>query len=148
MTMDIRLAQGTDLRQLLELYTQLHGNAMPSLDTALLKLWSDILEDRNHHTVVGLVDGQIVSSCVITVILNLTHNQRPYALVENVITHEMYRNKGYATQLMSFAREIAQKRNCYKIMLMTGSKQNSTLSFYEKAGYNRNDKTAFIQWLD
>ncbi len=146
--MDIRLAQRTDLKPLLKLYTQLHGNSMPALDTNLLKLWDDILEDRNHHTIVGLIDNQIVSSCVIIIILNLTHNQRPYALIENVITHETHRNKGYATQLLNFAKEIAEQQNCYKIMLMTGSKQESTLSFYEKAGYNRNDKTAFVQWLD
>jgi hypothetical protein len=32
-------------------------------------------------------------------------------------------------------------------MLLTGSKEQSTLDFYEHAGYNRNDKTAFIQWF-
>lgn len=37
--------------------------------------------------------------------------------------------------------------NCYKMMLLTGSKKESTLHFYEQAGYNRKDKTAFIQWL-
>ena len=30
----------------------------------------------------------------------------------------------------------------------TGSKNESTLKFYESAGYNSSDKTAFIQWLD
>jgi hypothetical protein len=30
---------------------------------------------------------------------------------------------------------------------MTGSKENSTLRFYEHAGYNQHDKKAFIQWL-
>ena len=29
----------------------------------------------------------------------------------------------------------------------TGSKEESTLNFYIKAGYNYKDKTAFIQWL-
>jgi hypothetical protein len=33
-------------------------------------------------------------------------------------------------------------------MLMTGSKLESTFRFYERAGYNRRDKTAFIQWLN
>ena len=28
-----------------------------------------------------------------------------------------------------------------------GSKKESTLKFYEKAGYNKDDKTGFIQWL-
>ena len=42
---------------------------------------------------------------------------------------------------------VAEEENCYKMMLLTGSKEESTLQFYEKAGYNRKDKTAFIQWL-
>ena len=32
-------------------------------------------------------------------------------------------------------------------MLLTGSKNETTLKFYNKAGYNSLDKTAFIQWL-
>jgi len=32
-------------------------------------------------------------------------------------------------------------------MLLTGSKREATLNFYKNAGYNCNDKTAFIQWL-
>jgi GNAT superfamily N-acetyltransferase len=149
LTMNVRLAQKADLVQLLELYKQLHDNySMPFFNEALEKLWEDILEDKNHNIIVGLIGGQIVSSCVILIVPNLTHNQCPYALIENVITHELYRNKGYATELLNFAKEIAQDQNCYKIMLMTGSKQEETLKFYEKAGYNRNDKTAFIQWLD
>ncbi|WP_363292226.1 GNAT family N-acetyltransferase, partial [uncultured Ruminococcus sp.] len=54
---------------------------------------------------------------------------------------------GYATACLNYAREIALRENCYKMMLLTGSKEKSTLDFYEQAGYNRNDKTAFIQWL-
>ncbi len=34
------------------------------------------------------------------------------------------------------------------MMLLTGSKEESTLNFYQNAGYNSTDKTAFIQWLD
>ena len=44
-------------------------------------------------------------------------------------------------------KEIAVKENCYKMMLLTGAKDESTLNFYKKAGYNSTDKTAFIQWL-
>lgn len=146
--MDIRKARRSDLLPLLELYTQLHDNAMPQFDEKLEALWNGILADRNHHVVVGALDGTIVSSCVLVVVPNLTHRQRPYALVENVITHEAYRNRGYATQVLRFAKEIAVTRGCYKIMLMTGSKMESTWRFYEQAGYNRTDKTAFIQWLE
>lgn len=93
------------------------------------------------------VDEKIVSSCVCVIIPNLTHNQQPYAFVENVITDEAYRKQGLATSCLDYAREIAVRENCYKLMLLTGSKQDSTLDFYRKAGYNSEDKTAFIQWL-
>jgi GNAT superfamily N-acetyltransferase len=83
----------------------------------------------------------------LVIIPNLTHNQQPYALIENVITDSAYRNKGCATALLNYARDIALNNNCYKIMLLTGAKKESTLNFYERAGFNRNDKTAFIQWI-
>jgi Acetyltransferase (GNAT) family. len=85
---------------------------------------------------------------VLVIIPNLTHGQRPYALIENVITDEAHRNRGIATACLNAAREIALQHRCYKIMLMTGSKKDSTLRFYRKAGYNSEDKTAFIQWLE
>ena len=78
---------------------------------------------------------------------NLTHNQQPYAFIENVITDEQFRKRGLATQCLNFAKEIAAKENCYKMMLLTGSDKESTLNFYRKAGYNSEDKTAFIQWI-
>ena len=143
----IREAAEGDLLPLLELYTQLHNNTMPEINITLNDLWRGIMADNNHHIIVGTNENLIVSSCVLIIVPNLTRGQRPYALIENVITHEKYRNKGYATAVLNYARELAAKDNCYKIMLMTGSKEESTYSFYEKAGYNRNDKTAFIQWL-
>jgi GNAT superfamily N-acetyltransferase len=82
------------------------------------------------------------------IIPNLTRNIRPYAFVENVVTHTEYRGKGYATECLNYAKEIAQKANCYKMMLLTGSKEEATLNFYSNAGYNSTDKTAFIQWLE
>jgi len=145
--LEIREIQAADLNQLLGLYTHLHNNPMPEIDNRIRKLWEKILIDKDHHIVVGIADEKIVSSCVLVVIQNLTYGQKPYALIENVITHEDYRNRGYATQVLDFAKDIAIGNECYKIMLLTGSKQEKTLAFYENAGYNKNDKTAFIQWL-
>ena len=58
------------------------------------------------------------------------------------------RGCGYATECLNYAKDIAVKSNCYKMMLLTGSKKETTLRFYEGAGYNSSDKTAFIQWLE
>lgn len=136
-----------DFEGLMKLYTQLHNNPFPQKTQELISLWNTILNDKNHHIIVAVEDDKIVSSCVCVIIPNLTHNQQPYAFVENVITDANYRKRGFATQCLDYAKDIAVKNNCYKLMLLTGSKEESTLNFYRKAGYNSNDKTAFIQWI-
>lgn len=142
----IREITENDFDQLLRLYMQL-DNPFPEKSERVLAAWNSILADENHHIIVAEEDGNIVSSCVCVIIPNLTRGQRPYAFVENVITDEKYRKKGLATVCLDYARELAQRKNCYKMMLLTGARQESTLRFYEQAGYNKNDKTAFIQWL-
>ena len=143
----VREATKEDLKALLELYLFLHEDSIPEMDAHLADTWNQITEDKNHHLIVKEIDGKIVSSCVCVIIPNLTRNVRPYAFVENVVTHAEYRGNGYAGQCLDYAREIAMRENCYKMMLLTGSKKPETLRFYEKAGYNSSDKTAFIQWL-
>lgn len=140
----IREITETDFDQLMTLYMQLHDNPFPEKDKRVINIWDSILQDHNHHIIVAEEDGTIVSSCVCVIIPNLTRGQRPYAFIENVITDEKYRKRGLATACLDFAREIALRENCYKMMLLTGSKQEGTLKFYEQAGYNSNDKTAFI----
>ena len=120
---------------------------MPENSEHLQKTWKTICGDDNHHIIVCENEGRLVSSCVCVIIPNLTRNIRPYAFVENVVTHKDYRGKGCATACLNYAREIAVRENCYKMMLLTGSKSESTLNFYKRAGYNCTDKTAFVQWL-
>ncbi len=143
----VREVKKEDLDELLKLYLFLHEDSVPEYDTHLAKTWDQIIEDPNHHLIVNEIDGQIVSSCVCVIIPNLTRNVRPYAFVENVVTHADYRNDGYAGACLDYARKIAEKENCYKMMLLTGSKKPEIMQFYEKAGYNSSDKTAFIQWM-
>lgn len=143
----VREIKENELFDLLELYLNLHESSVPKMTEHLKSVWDTIINDNNHHIIVNEQDGKIVSSCVCVIIPNLTRNVRPYAFVENVVTHSDYRGKGYATDCLNYAKELAKKAECYKMMLLTGSKEDSTLNFYTRAGYNSTDKTAFIQWL-
>ena len=144
----VREIRENELQELLELYLYLHEDSLPEMTAHLKSTWQAILSDPNHHIIVREAEGRIVSSCVCIIIPNLTRKVRPYAFVENVVTHGDHRGNGYATECLSYAQNLARQANCYKMMLLTGSKQESTLRFYEAAGYNSTDKTAFIQWLD
>lgn len=143
----IREVTANDFDELMKLYTHLHNNPIPERTDNVMAVWNKILSDKDHHIIVAEENSRIVSSCVCVIIPNLTHGQQPYAFVENVVTDPEYRGRGLATACLDYAKEIAQNENCYKIMLLTGSKLESTLNFYEHAGYNSKDKTAFIQWI-
>ena len=142
----IREINSGDYEGLMELYLHLHEKEIPDF-AKVRPLWERILADGSYHIIVAEEDGMIVSSCTCVIMPNLTHGPRPYAWVENVVTHADYRCRGLASACLQRAKEIAVKENCYRLILMTGSKLESTLRFYERAGYNREDKTGFIQWL-
>lgn len=143
----IREAAADDFDAMMRLYTHLHDNPIPEKCDKVAAVWKAILQDAAHHIVVAEMDGTLVSSCVCVIVPNLTHEQRPYALIENVVTDAAYRKRGLASACLDYAKELALRENCYKMMLMTGAKDAQTLHFYERVGYNRTDKTAFIQWL-
>ena len=144
----IREANMDDLDEILNLYLYLHETNVPEDSQELRDAWDSIINDNNHHLIVCEVDDKLVASCVCVIIPNLTRNVHPYAFVENVVTHGDYRKKGYATACLNFAKQIAKKNNCYKMMLMTGSMEESSLNFYRNGGLNSSNKTAFIQWID
>ena len=143
----VREAKYEDLFALLEVYLYLHEKSVPQPSEHLSNIWKQIMEDPNHHLIVNEVDGVIVSTCDCVIIPNLTRGLRPHAFVENVVTHKDYRGKGYAGECLQFAKKIAEDENCYKILLATGSDDPAVHRFYENAGYNSSDKTAYVQWF-
>lgn len=143
----IREIDENDFQGLSELYTHLHNNKPIENNDKNIALFKEVLSDKNHHIIVAEADGKIVSSCVCVIVPNLTHNQQPYALIENVVTDKAYRKRGFVSECLLYAKELAVENNCYKMMLLTGSKKRSTHRFYQKNGYNRFEKTGYIQRL-
>jgi len=141
----IRLVQRDELHKLLNLYKYLHEDDPDvTVNNELEGLWTGICADPSIYYIVADVDGKLVSTCTMAIIKNLTRNLRPYGLIENVVTHPDYREKGLGTKVLKEAVEIANKNNCYKVMLMTSSTKEKTLKFYEKVGFERGKKTGFL----
>ena len=141
----IRLIREDELEHLLSLYHYLNlDDPVLEADVQLKKLWKSIISHPDYFYLVLEEDGMLVSTCNLTVILNLTRQAKPFGLVENVVTHPNYRNNGYGTALLKKAVQIAREHGCYKVMLLTSQKDDATLNFYENAGFNRDEKTGFI----
>jgi GNAT superfamily N-acetyltransferase len=145
MEVQFRLVRADELEALLDLYTHLNPADAPLPEAvALRQVWSDFLADSKIRCLVGEVEGRLAASCTLVIIPNLTRGARPYGLIENVVTHTDYRQKGIGTRLLRHALQLAWENNCYKVMLLTGRQEEATLRFYEQAGFQRGVKTGFV----
>ncbi|MBD2213236.1 GNAT family N-acetyltransferase [Nostoc linckia FACHB-104] len=141
----IRLIIRDELPQLLSLYQHLNPVDAPlPADNILQSLWDEILNNPRLFYIVADISGKLVSTCNLTIIPNLTRGASPYGIIENVVTHTDYRKQGLGTQVIRYALNIAWQHNCYKVMLLTSSKREETLRFYEQVGFKRGLKTGFI----
>ena len=146
----IRKASAADAQALKTLYFEHLTNYPPKEEQDMTK-WVQLLEkfakDDNMYLLVLEENGTVVSSVQMAIIESLTHNVRPFAVIENVVTHFEHRNRGYASALLEEAAEIAKQKGCYKISLETGSNKESTLNFYRKNGFEIDAKHACLKRL-
>jgi GNAT superfamily N-acetyltransferase len=143
--MCVRLIRADELDAFLELYTHLHSKDEPLPARAKVSdAWEAILGNPLMHCFVIEQDGRLVSSCVLTIIPNLTRGARPYGLIENVVTHAEYRQRGLATAVLRHALATAWQAGCYKVMLLTGRKDPAVHRFYEAAGFQGGEKAGYI----
>ncbi|ACL15446.1 GNAT family N-acetyltransferase [Methanosphaerula palustris] len=143
----IRLIKKEELNDLLALYEHLNSDDGDlAVDTRVHAVWDGILADPGQRYLVAEVDGRLVSSCVLTIIQNLTRQAAPYGLIENVVTHPEYRHRGIGTRVLQRALVIAREQGCYKVMLLTGRRE--AIPFYEQAGFDGRSKTGFIVRFD
>lgn len=135
--MYIRKAKRTDANDLKVLYFE-YLTHFPPEEEQDMDLWEHLLDkfekDENMYLLVMEEGGKVVSSVQMAIIESLTHNVRPFAVIENVVTHADYRNKGYASALLEKASEIAREHRCYKVFLETGSNKKAPWIFTERTG--------------
>lgn len=148
--MIIRKAKSTDANDLKVLYFE-YLTHFPPKEEQDMSLWQHILDkfekDENMYLLVIEDNGRVVSTVQMAIIESLTHNVRPFAVIENVVTHIDFRNKGYASALLEKVSEIAREHRCYKVFLETGSNKESTLNFYRENGFEIDQKHSCLKRL-
>ena len=141
----IRELKESDLSVLLDLYRHLHPSDDPLPNQDIVdRLWATILQNPNLRYIGAFVDDTLVSSCTLSVTPNLSRGCRPYGVIENVVTHPRFRRQELGKAVLQQALADARFMGCYKVMLLTGRKDEETYKFYESAGFNRDSKQAFL----
>jgi GNAT superfamily N-acetyltransferase len=138
----VRSIEKADLPSLLELYGDLTPCDPPLALEDAVSIWNQLSNYEGSAIFVGEQQKTLVTTCTLVVVPNLTRGGLPYALIENVVTGSSYRKQGYAGTVLKHAIAAAWKLNCYKVMLLTGSKDPATLRFYQEVGFEQN-KTGF-----
>ena len=138
----IRAATPDDLPQLLALYGQFKSGDPGLSREEASAIWERFQRYPGSRILIGLVGETLVTSCVLVVVPNLTRGGLPYGLIENVITDARHRKRGHGTAILKAAVAAAWDHDCYKVMLLTGSKSSATLNFYREAGFEQS-KTGF-----
>ncbi|WP_040516800.1 GNAT family N-acetyltransferase [Gilvimarinus chinensis] len=143
--MEIRELTTTELNNLLDLYKHLHeeDEAIPCNGTLELT-WEKIQSNPDYFCIGAFHHEQLIGSCCLIIVANLTRGCRPYAIIENVVIHRNFRRKGYGKAILQHDLSIAWDKNCYKIMLQTGRLNEEIFRFYERSGFDRNATQAFV----
>ena len=149
--MIIREATARDAEALKVLYFE-HLTKYPPQEEQNMAVWESLLDeytnDSFNYILIAEENGVPVSSVQMSIVRSLTHNVRPFAVIENVVTHADHRKKGYASALLRKATDIAKAFRCYKISLETGSNRESTLNFYRQNGFAIDEKHSCLKRLD
>lgn len=139
----IRTATENDLPRILELYQQL---AIPpveddSLDNPVLDshvhAFDDIIALPGCEVAVVEEDGNVIGTAMLMIVPNLSHNGKPWIIVENVVIDNKYRRTGAGKLLMEYVKEKALATGCCKIQLMSDKRRSEEAhKFYKAIGYN------------
>ena len=140
--MEFRKLTEEDLLSLLELYKQLQPDDSLSSEKSKI-VWQEIENNPDIQYFGAVDDGKVVSTCYAVYIPNLTRNNRGICFIENVVTDEKYRNRGLASKVIDMAVAYAKEKDCYKVILQSGTARGEAHRFYKSKGFDGDSKKAF-----
>ena len=143
--MKVKNVEKHELKKLLDLYQYLFNDDAKVSENTLVDTWNIIQNNQDFFNYYTIESNNIfVSSCNIAIVPNLTRGSRPFAVIENVITHPDFRRRGLGKMVVEKAINFAKSKKCYKIMLLSNSMRKEAHKFYEAIGFNGNEKIGFI----
>lgn len=79
-------------------------------------------------------DNQILAIMGYRILFDYVHGKHCY--IDDLVSSEQQRSKGYGAQLLKYAEQFAQSNGCTGLRLCTGIENERGKKFYEKNGWN------------
>lgn len=141
---ELRLLEPGDLQAVLGLYAYLHAEESRPDGEEAARVWRQAMASADVLYAGFFVNGRLLSTCNAVVVPNLTRGCRPFAVIENVVTHPEYRRRGYARRCLELLRDSCIDRGCYKLMLLSSLERSGAHALYEAVGFDSQAKQAFV----
>ena len=100
------------------------------------KVYQEVLENDNDFAFFLMDDGKPVGFCHGT-FFNTFWLSGQTCYVSSIITNQEVRKKGYGSQLMDYAKILAENRGCNAIVLDSGMPRTEAHQFYESYGFDK-----------
>ena len=130
----IRAALRPDGEAVARLLAQLHP-AYPPDPAVAEDIIETVLEDPRRTLLVATMDDEVVGTADVLVVPNLTHGGHPWAVVENVVVDEAWRQRGIGRALFGEIDAITRGAGCYMVQLLTLDHRHDAHAFYASIGY-------------
>ncbi len=140
MELIFRVADKQDISTLVELLAddelgQQREDTSSPLNPAYLSAFEQIDADPNNELIVVQEHNLIVGMLQLTFISYLTHTGSRRCLIEGVRIHKNYRSKGLGTELLKWAIDRAENKNCNLVQLTSDKQRPEAIKFYETLGF-------------
>lgn len=139
-TLIIREAVIDDLPGILNLYAQLFANTDQASQNSkeLLPEHSSAFSEIEQSPICDLFvaerAGAVIGTLAITIIPNVSHCGRRWAVVENVVVDKRARESNVGTAMMQRAIALAQAQGCFRVVLSSSMHRGGSHKFYRSLG--------------
>ena len=138
MDVDIREAKEQDLPAIIDLYKQFGGSDSEQLSIEdAIQMFRKINIYPDYKLYVAMKNEQIVGTFLLLILDGLAHQDKPSGIVEDVVVHEQWRDKGIGKLMMQFAMDQCKRIGCYKLVLSSGMQRTAAHQFYESLGFQK-----------
>ena len=137
----VRLATENDVPQLVPLIRSLVascGEPLPPKED-MARVVTRQIKAENHEYVVAETKGHIFG-CLLACYYLSTWAAAPYAMLQDFIVEEEWRNQGVGSTMFAYARDRARIRGCVCVELNVQSSRKDAKRFFRRWGFRHIDR--------
>ncbi|WP_342561156.1 GNAT family N-acetyltransferase [Paenibacillus sp. FSL R7-0345] len=94
------------------------------------------------------MQGEVIGTVHLHLCMDALSGDRPFAVIERVVTASHARGQGCGAALMRHAEETARSRGALKVMLSSNARREDAHRFYERLGYDGGGSRLYKKYLD